>query len=668
MNYRREIDGLRALALLPVILFHAGIQTFRGGFVGVDVFFVISGYLITSIILAEQQTGTFSLMSFYERRARRILPALFVVVFACVLFAWLWMLPGEMKAFAKSVVAVSTFTSNLFFWTESGYFAPTSQLRPLLHTWSLAVEEQYYLLFPLFLLLTWRMGKRWVVSLLIVGGVISLAWAQWGAFHMPGATFYLLPTRGWELMFGVLVAFYLFDKGNHKRTAQTVDQLASLIGILLIIYAVFAFDEQTPFPSFYALVPTLGTALVILFAREQTIVGRLLSSRVLVGVGLISYSAYLWHYPLFVFARFRSIDEPSQTMLLALAFTAMLFAYVSWNYVEQPIRSRHLFERSTVFVTTAIGSGVLLLIGWAGYITNGFPARWDSNVLIVASNTEDHWRQLKAGGCNLEDSDFTLKRCVRGISTQPPLHAIWGDSHAAAIVLELEKSFNERGLSFLQYTKYNCPVSLDLHIQSYKAQDHNCDLFTKSVMRDLADKKIHTVILVSRWDWYVEGIGFDNGEGGAERQSVRVSTNEKDLYTQVPTDQEKVLASYIDTILSLLRDLQQVILVYPVPTNGWDVPKRLMKLLMFNNFEPVALSTDYSRVSQRLSKVNEAFDGIGEHPNLIRIKPDEIFCDTYINSRCVAHLNGAPLYFDTDHLSDAGARLVVDAIMKQMES
>jgi peptidoglycan/LPS O-acetylase OafA/YrhL len=225
MEYRREIDGLRALAVLPVILFHAGFTTFSGGFVGVDVFFVISGYLITTIILTELEQGTFSIVNFYERRARRILPALFVMMLACLPFAWFWLLPEDMKDFSQSLLAVSVFASNILFWRESGYFDSAAELKPLLHTWSLAVEEQYYMLFPLFLMATWRFGRRWILGSLIAVALASLALAQWGSLVKPAATFYLLPTRVWELLIGAFAAFYL----SHKKqvSGQSVSQSVS---------------------------------------------------------------------------------------------------------------------------------------------------------------------------------------------------------------------------------------------------------------------------------------------------------------------------------------------------------------------------------------------------------------------------------------------------------
>jgi peptidoglycan/LPS O-acetylase OafA/YrhL len=433
MRYRAEIDGLRAVALLPVILFHAGFEIFSGGFVGVDVFFVISGYLITAIILFELDEGKFSVINFYERRARRILPALFVVMFACLPFAWLWMLPREMKNFSQSLVAVSVFASNVLFWRTDNYFETAVELKPLLHTWSLAVEEQYYLFFPVFLMLTWRLGKRWILAMLAVVAVISLAVAQWGSVAIPALTFYLLPTRGWELLIGAFVAFY-FSNGVNQNLSKSVSQVGSAIGLLLLIYAIFAFDKQTPFPSLYTLIPTIGTALICLCATQQTLVGKLLGSKPFVGIGLISYSAYLWHQPLFAFARHRSLYEPSKLLLCALVVAAFVLAYFSWKYVESSFRNKQRFSRKQIFIYGAVGSAFFVVLGLVGHFNKGYPSRMPQSTEIP----EIEMSMIDNGWCfysidSIDSLTFGAKglECWLGDKSSNKKGILFGDSFAA---------------------------------------------------------------------------------------------------------------------------------------------------------------------------------------------------------------------------------------------
>ena len=366
MKYRAEIDGLRALAVLPVILFHAGFEWFSGGFIGVDVFFVISGYLITTIIISEMAEGKFSIINFYERRARRILPALFFVMAACLSFALLLMPPADFKDFGHSLIAVSTFASNILFWLESGYFDTAAELKPLLHTWSLAVEEQYYILFPVFLMLTWRSGIKTILILLSIVFLISLGVAVWGTQYAAhpkiiSGAFFLLPTRGWELLVGVFAAFYL--KYNTHLKSHSLNQALSLLGFGMITYSIIAFDKTTPFPSLYALIPTIGTGLLILCAVPKTYIHKLLSLKFIVGIGLISYSAYLWHQPLLAFARHRILGDVSDLILIILCVASLAMAWFSWRFVEQPFRSRTHFSRNIVFRFSIIGIFIFSLIG-----------------------------------------------------------------------------------------------------------------------------------------------------------------------------------------------------------------------------------------------------------------------------------------------------------------
>ena len=384
MEYRREIDGLRALAVLPVVLFHAGFQVFSGGFIGVDVFFVISGYLITRILLAEQQEGKFSLLNFYERRARRILPALFFMVLVCLPAAWFWLLPSDLKDFSESVVSVFTFSSNLLFWRTSGYFDTDTEMKPLLHTWSLAVEEQYYLFFPVFIAIFWRFGRNFILALLLLVAVCSLAIAQWGSSNDPMAAFYLLPTRSWELLIGAFTAFFLLDDWSTK-IGQTASNLGSGVGLILIAYAVLFYSKETPFPGVYALVPTVGAALIILFATPQTLVGGVLGSKLFVAVGLVSYSTYLWHQPLFAFARHGHPDEPGAVLMAALAAASVALGYLSWRFVERPFRSKRLMTRNAIFIFSGGLSAVFIMLGIAGTISTGFANRYAAEDRYLAT-------------------------------------------------------------------------------------------------------------------------------------------------------------------------------------------------------------------------------------------------------------------------------------------
>lgn len=392
MKYRAEIDGLRAFAVIPVILFHAGFKLFSGGFVGVDVFFVISGYLITSILIEDIENNRFSIVSFYERRARRILPALFFLMLVCIPFAWIWMLPYEMKDFSQSLVAVSLFASNILFWRKSGYFTATTEEKPLMHTWSLAVEEQYYVLFPIFLILAWRFGKNRVFWMIVVMAAISFLLSEWGWRNKATANFYLAPTRAWELFAGSIAAFIIQKQGVRKNNFLAV------LGLAAIVFSIFFYDENTPFPSVYALVPVLGAVLLVLYADKETIVAKLLSTKGFVGVGLISYSAYLWHQPLFAFARILSLEQPSLFLMFVLSALSILLAYFSWRYIEKPFRNISAYSGTHIFSYSFLGIVLFIIFGFMGNLKNGFEHRFSKNDLFFLQQIND------------ENSKYVIKR------------------------------------------------------------------------------------------------------------------------------------------------------------------------------------------------------------------------------------------------------------------
>lgn len=441
MKYRAEIDGLRAFAVVPVIFYHAGFSHFDGGFVGVDIFLVISGYLITSILMQDKEEGRLSLINFYERRARRILPALVVVVAACIPAALAIMTPAQMMDFAQSVLAVSFFLSNVFFWQESGYFEAASELKPLLHTWSLSVEEQFYIFFPVLFLTICTYRRTLLGPILVILFLVSISLSEWGWRNAPSGNFFLTPSRAWELLTGSLCAIA-------TRQGVQGNEWLSVLGFTMIVVSITLFDKTTPFPSLYTLLPVIGTAFVILFSSPKTITGRMLSMPFLVWLGLLSYSAYLWHNPLFAFARLELGRDPSLFLYTALIGLTFVLAYLSWRFVEAPFRRRsgqHSISRRGIFTFAAIASVGMLTFGIWGHVTGGWrdaylarlPKEQQVMFTLVEQVRREHVKNAEGrfdnGDCIFDVRSINeatrqrLRECAR---RHGPGVLILGDSHA----------------------------------------------------------------------------------------------------------------------------------------------------------------------------------------------------------------------------------------------
>lgn len=503
LKYRSEIDGLRALAVLPVIFFHAGLDVFSGGFVGVDVFFVISGYLISSIIIAERQAGSFSLKRFYERRARRIMPALMVVVIACLPFAWLWLFPADMKGFSKSVRAVFTFSSNVLFKNQVGYFESASELKPLLHTWSLAVEEQFYLVFPLLLCFLWRFGRLWVLVSVALCALISFSYSEWAVGNQPSVAYFMLWSRAWELMVGSILSLVSRDwVSNISRwmpvnLAWLLGEVSALAGLGLILGSIFFIDREMAFPGMVALYPTFGAALVIAFASPNNIVGSVLGSRWPVRIGLISYSAYLWHQPIFAFARHRFGDELSGFLVASLVGVTIFLAYLTWRFVEAPARDSNILSGRRFVVWCSFGCVLLIGIGVVGEQNDGFEGRLTENQREIFEYARYDVKPIyREGSCFLKSEqsykDFTDD--CRGDESAKGSAMIWGDSHAAAL------SFGVRSMlpNLVQYTASGCPPFIG-YSSNWRSRCGEILLF---VQKEVARIQPETLYLHANWLLY----------------------------------------------------------------------------------------------------------------------------------------------------------------------
>jgi peptidoglycan/LPS O-acetylase OafA/YrhL len=453
MKYRSEIDGLRAFAVLPVMLFHSGFQTFGGGFVGVDVFFVISGYLITTIIATELGQEQFSIVNFYERRARRILPALFAVLLVTLPVTWLVMMPDDLKKFADSLFAVSIFLSNHLFLNESGYFDTAAELKPLLHTWSLAVEEQFYILFPPLLMLLWRRNFRLKAIALGLLIFISLAWSQWAAYAKPASAFYLLPSRCWELLLGGCVALSL-----HRKRSDSTDQWWQVClgwsGLFLIAGSIFAYSKATPFPGLHALIPAAGAVLIIVYANGKNSVGQFLGHPIFSSMGLISYSAYLWHQPIFALSRHWSMTEPDRFTFLMLIAITLLLAYLGWRFIEKPFRDRRLFSRRFIFGFSGLGIVFFSMIACAIHF------EWFKKTVMLPSEVENqfanhHLRTSCDDGSG--DSTGNIPFCLLGDTRkQSPEFAVFGDSHSDAFNPAFDRAAKAAGVSYVHHGLGGC--------------------------------------------------------------------------------------------------------------------------------------------------------------------------------------------------------------------
>ncbi|MBX3582408.1 MAG: acyltransferase [Rhizobiaceae bacterium] len=492
VKYRPDVDGLRAVAVLPVVLFHAGVSGFSGGFVGVDVFFVISGYVITLRLLSDLEDGRFSILDFYERRVRRIFPALFFMIALTTVAAWFILLPPNFNDYSKSAIATALFGSNIYFMKFSGYFDPSAQLRPLLHTWSLAVEEQYYIFIPIAMLVTYRFLKaRWLLVFMPVV-LLSFALSVYGSMTAPTANFFLLPTRAWELLVGALLVLAPPPVSSNRSVAEVV----GAAGLGLIFFAVFTYTKDTPFPGVTALAPVLGSLMVIWSGTAHgTLVARGLSWRPMVWTGLLSYSLYLAHWPIAVFFRYITLREPTFLESAIIVAASFLLAWFSWRFIEQSFRVKgNPFPRRRLFMMAAAAIAVVSGAGIAGVMSNGAAFRFPEFREVTTAD-RDEW---KLGRCFLDVqqswTDWGDEDCLltKGHAENAML---WGDSFAAHYGPGIIRNAAEIPYNVFVYTSSGCPPILNYY--SY-ARPH-CQEFNSHALDVIRQHDVKVVILSARW-------------------------------------------------------------------------------------------------------------------------------------------------------------------------
>ncbi|MFK7848607.1 MAG: acyltransferase family protein [Rhodothermales bacterium] len=657
MHHRDEIDGLRAFAVMPVVFFHLGIPPFTGGFIGVDIFFVISGYLITSIVLKEIEAGKFSIVNFYERRIRRIFPALFAVILVCIPISMFIMIPTEFESFSKSIISTITFTSNILFWQEVGYFETVAEEKPLLHTWSLAVEEQFYLIFPLIMLAILTLsGKKTLLFILILSTLASLILSSFASVNYPIPNFYLIPTRAWELSAGCFCAL------ANITTKKGIAEILAAFGLATVLISIFLFDSLTPFPSHLTVLPVVGTCLIILFARK-TIVETILSLRVFVWIGLLSYSIYLWHQPLSAFSKLAGIF--STTPIFLTSYFALLFclSILSYKFVEIPFRRMTFINRKRVFLLSAGAATILLFAGVFGITSNGAKFRFSDQQLTLIEPSSSEY----ACEAYVSDEIEYAKSCLIGDANSDFKIALIGDSHADALASELFKEFDEKSIAVERIFSDYCHPIPNLYDTRYTNVDR-CEKY-ESQLRQHIEKEVDAVLIHLRWTFrlypipnQIQNLNFDNGEGGIEHDNMP-RENFALIEGQRRLDGASKLLRMNEFIQNLAALEKPVIIVGPVPEPGWHVPKYNMQRILFGQTSN-DLSTSYERYKTRNSFVLSFLQAIKEEKNVSVVYPHDTLCSDYV--RCNVQVAGNPLYFDDDHLSAIGVRTIKNSIIEEI--
>jgi peptidoglycan/LPS O-acetylase OafA/YrhL len=500
--YRPDIDGLRAVAVLLVLLFHCKLG-FPGGFIGVDVFFVISGYLITGLILKRQEQGDFRLGDFWSRRIRRIAPAALAMTLVTLAVGYVTIFPGGYVRLAQSAIAQQLMASNFFFNRYTGYFGDYAEHIPLLHTWSLAVEEQFYLVFPLLLMAVASWRKAYVFTLLLIVTLASFGWSLYGVVHQPSATFYLLPARVWELLLGGLLCYVPTTRAAHGRLAECL----SVVGLGLILVPALLYDAQTRFPGVAALPPCLGAALLIYSnSHQRNAFGRLLSARPVVAIGLISYSLYLWHWPILVFAKQYYGDAISTPHLLACFLTSFPIAYASWRWIELPFREeRPVVRQRRLVVGICCCSPVIIGVAGLVWACKGFPERMPpvGQSFMAAVNSKSHLHTLSVQ--NARQAEFpaygdpqATRKCL-----------VWGDSHAMSLMPGIDQVCQATGLRVYQATHEVTPPLLDFVCILKDGLNEQTPAFSAAVLEFVEREKIEIAVLAGLWSVYTDNKSFE---------------------------------------------------------------------------------------------------------------------------------------------------------------
>ena len=615
MSYRADLDGLRAFAVISVLLYHLGVRFIPGGYVGVDVFFVLSGFFITKLIFSDLQQDQFSFLNFYERRVRRIAPALLFVCAWTTVFALIILMPDELKTYAQRLLAALFSVSNIVF-SHEGYFAPKGGTQPLLHTWSLGIEEQFYLLFPILLAQAYKRQRQHLGSIVWALLVVSFILSAIQVETRPRIAFFWLHTRSWELLAGCVIALGLVPIARSQLQRET----AGALGLLGILAAVFLYRDSIPFPGPAALLPCVGTALVI-WSGDGTRTAKILGARPIVFIGLVSYSLYLWHWPLIVYTRLLFVEPFTPTQQAMLALASLVLAVFTWRFVETPFRGRKTrnFDQTTVFVAAAYGISTLAVFAIACIILKGFPVRFDKDILKLASASADKSPMRRKCHFGVSKKNAYEKSCVLGAPVEPDI-IVYGDSHGAELSFALASLLKERKESLRELTASACSPGMDETLGERK----KCATYNEIILKRLTELPPTTIIIAS------------NSFKWARKY------------------REAFLRGLEATLHRLHAAGHRVILLGPAPNhpNEVPVPGTLARKEEFGG-RPQDYIFDPNMAWFRT--LDEELKGIADSEHVRYVSLAHLFCGW---NGCKAYIDGVVMFKDDNHVSLAGERFV----------
>lgn len=634
-KYRSDIDGLRAIAVLLVIGFHAFPEWVKGGFIGVDVFFVISGYLISTIIITNLNNETFSLSDFYRRRVRRLFPALIVVMIFCLVFGWFVLLPQEYAYLGEHIAAGVAFISNWVLWRESGYFDFSAELKPLLHLWSLGIEEQFYIVWPILLWIV--ISKRLnITAVLLVSAAVSLILSIALTGSDPIAAFYLPWTRFWELICGSLLANWMMRNQNQddSRKSYVIKNICSVAGLSLIVLGSLLITKESKFPGWLALIPVIGTTLLIYSNKQAYLNSFVLSNRILVWVGLISFPLYLWHWPLLVFARILENETPSRYIRITTVLLSILLAWLTYIAIEKPIRLR----KGNSYKTSVL-SILMVLIGSAGYLVyanDGLKSRYPDSYQRFVEKIDFKWPDyVRFDQCHIQSHNLSNHSEICR-ETKRPLIAIWGDSHASSLYPGFKKLQGVRDIGVQQLTTAGCPPILDLKDLRYKK---NCNEINQSVLKTITADQPEILILHAAW------------------------THEQYPLTNDELNQK--LKETIQTIQSKLPNTRIIILGTTPRWKGSPQSESFRYLRgLINKKDPVPML----QTAEKLNDIEKILKSVATDTGVEFVSVIDALCNA---DSCLARTSDLPQDFtaiDYGHLSKSGSEHLVKEIKNKLFS